>query len=163
VLLVHRLMGAPQQEPHHEYFTEDVTGDTFQCDTAVYTVTSGSVRTVVHEEASASSNEDFTVTITPQNVVTVDEAGTSTRSRVWFGGDDTTRGEQFTATQKLKIVSERGGTVDSVNLTAHVTAQPNTLSSRIFDFGTCAPPECRSRYGYLRRPTIRGGTQSCPL
>jgi hypothetical protein len=49
VLLAHRIMGAPQEEPHHQYFTEDVTGDTFQCDTAVYTVTSGTVRTVVHE------------------------------------------------------------------------------------------------------------------
>jgi hypothetical protein len=72
VLLVHRLMGAPQQEPHHEYFTEDVAGDTFQFDTAVYTVTSGTVRTVVHEGASASGNENFTVTVTPQNVVAVD-------------------------------------------------------------------------------------------
>jgi hypothetical protein len=65
-------MGAPQQEPHHEYFTEDVAGDTFQFDTAVYTVTSGTVRTVVHEGASASGNENFTVTVTPQNVVAVD-------------------------------------------------------------------------------------------
>jgi hypothetical protein len=29
VLLAHRLIGAPQEEGHHEYFTEDVTGDTF--------------------------------------------------------------------------------------------------------------------------------------
>ena len=95
-----------------EHFTENVTGDTFQCDTAGYTVTSGTVRTVVHEGASASGNENFTVTITPQNVVAVDEAGNrySIAGAVWFGGtiNDTTGGEQFTATQKLQIVSKGG-------------------------------------------------------
>jgi hypothetical protein len=128
-----------------EHFTENVTGDTFQCDTAVYTVTSGTVRTVVHEGASASGNENFTVTITSQKVVAVDEAGNqySIAGAVWFGGtiNNSTGGEQFTATQKLQIVSNGGGTIDSVNLTFHVTAQPNNFVVKDFDFGTCAPPE----------------------
>ena len=34
------------------HFTEDVTGDVFACDTAVYTVTSGTVSIVVHEGQS---------------------------------------------------------------------------------------------------------------
>jgi hypothetical protein len=128
-----------------DHFTEDVTGDTFQCDTAVYTVTSGTISTVVHEGAAASGNLNFTVTITPRKVVAVDEAGNqySIVGAVWFGGtiNANTGGEQFTATQKLQIVSKGGGTVDSVNLTFHVTAQPNNIVVKDFDFGTCAPPE----------------------
>jgi hypothetical protein len=38
-------------------------------------------------------------------------------------------------------VSKGGGTVDSVNLTFRVTAQPNNFVVKDFDFGTCAPPE----------------------
>ena len=128
-----------------DHFTEDVTGDVFQCEGAVYTVTSGTIRTVVHEGASASGNQNFTVTITPQHVVAVDEAGNqySIAGAVWFGGtiNATTGGEQFTDTEKLQIVSKGGGTVDSVNLTFHVTAQPNNIVVKDFDFGTCAPPE----------------------
>jgi len=125
--------------------TEDVTGDTFQCDTAVYTVTSGTVSIVTHEGASASGNENFTVTITPRNVVAVDEAGNqySIVGAIWFGGtiNANTGGMQFTDTDKLQIVSSGGGTVDSVNVTFHITAQPNNIVVKDFDFGTCAEPE----------------------
>jgi hypothetical protein len=95
VLLAHRIMGAPQEEPHHQYFTEDVTGDTFQCDTAVYTVTSGTVRTVVHEGPALRQRE---------------------LHRHHHAAKRGRRGGQY------------------------------SISVR-----------------YLRRPTIRGGTQSCPL
>ena len=126
-------------------FTEDVTGDTFQCDTAVYTITSGTISTVIHEGASVSGNTNFTATITPRKVVAVDEAGNqySIVGAVWFGGtiNASTGGEQFTSTQKLQIVSKGGGTVDTVNLTFHVTAQPNNIVVKDFDFGTCAAPE----------------------
>jgi hypothetical protein len=125
--------------------TEDVTGDTFQCDTAVYTVTSGTVSIVTHEGSSASGNTNFTVTITPRNVVAVDEAGNqySIAGAIWFGGtfNANTGGEQFTDTDKLQIVSSGGGTVDSVNVTFHITAQPNNIVVKDFDFGTCAEPE----------------------
>jgi len=124
---------------------EDVTGDTFQCDTAVYTVTSGTISIVVHEGATASGNQNFTVTITPRKVMAVDEAGNkySIVGAIWFGGtiNANTGGEQFTDTEKFQIVSKGGGTVDSVNLTFHVTAQPNNIVVKDFDFGTCAPPE----------------------
>ena len=125
--------------------TEDVTGDVFQCDTAVYTVTSGTISIVVHEGASASGNQNFTVTITPRKVKAVDEAGNeySIVGAIWFGGtiNANTGGEVFTDTEKFQIVSKGGGTVDSVNLTFHVTAQPNNIVVKDFDFGTCAPPE----------------------
>jgi hypothetical protein len=128
-----------------EHFTEDVTGDTIQCDTAVYTITSGTISIVAHEGESASGNLNFTVTITPRNVVAVDEAGNqySIVGAVWFGGtvNVNTGGEQFTDTEKLQIVSKGGGTVDSVNLTFHVTAQPNNIVVKDFDFGTCEAPE----------------------
>jgi hypothetical protein len=125
--------------------TEDVTGDTFQCDTAVYTITSGAISIVAHEGASAAGNQNFTVTITPRNVVAVDEAGNqyAVVGAVWFGGtiNANTGGMQFTDTDKLQIVSEGGGTVDSVNVTFHITAQPHTIVVKDFDFGTCAAPE----------------------
>jgi hypothetical protein len=128
-----------------EHFTEDVTGSTFQCDTAVYTVTSGTISFVVHEGTSASGNMNFTVTITPRNVVAVDEAGNqySIVGAEWFGGtfNANSGGEQFTVTEKLQIVSKGGGIVDSVNLTFHVTAQPNNIVVKDFDFGTCAEPQ----------------------
>jgi hypothetical protein len=78
-------------------------------------------------------------------VVAVDEAGNqySIAGAVWFGGttNANTAGEQFTSTEKLQIVSKGGGAVDSVNLTFHVTAQPNNFVIKDFDFGTCAAPE----------------------
>jgi hypothetical protein len=124
---------------------EDVTGDTFQCDTAVYTVTSGTIRIVVHEGASASGNLNFTLTATPQDVVAVDEAGNqySIVGAIWFGGtfNANTGGQQFTDTDKLQIVSQGGGTVDSVNVTFHITEQQNHVVVKDFDFGTCAAPE----------------------
>ena len=128
-----------------QHSTEDVTGDTIQCEGAVYTITSGTIRIVVHEGASAAGNLNFTLTLTPQNVVAVDEAGNqySIVGAVWFGGtvNATTGGEQFTATQKLQIVSQGGSTVDSVNLTFHATVQQNHVVIKDFNFGTCAPPE----------------------
>ena len=125
--------------------TEDVTGDTIQCGTTVYTITSGSISIWTHEGASASGNLNFTVTIAPHNVVAVDEAGNqySIVGAIWFGGtlNANTGGMQFTDTDKLQIVSAGGGTVDSVNLTFHITAQPNNIVVKDFDFGTCAEPE----------------------
>jgi hypothetical protein len=50
-------------------------------------------------------------------------------------------GEQFTDTEKLQIVSKGGRSVDSVNLTFHVTAQPNNIVVKDYDFGTCSAPE----------------------
>jgi hypothetical protein len=99
----------------------------------------------MHEGTSASGNTNFTVTITPHNVVAVDEAGNqySVVGATWVGGtfNANTGGEQFTDTEKLQIVSKGGGTVDSVNLTFHITAQPNNLVVKDFNFGTCAAPE----------------------
>jgi hypothetical protein len=126
-------------------FTEDVTGDVIACETATYTTLSGEVQIVIHEGASASGNLNFTGTITPRNVVAEDEEGNlySVRGAVWFGGtfNANTGGEVFTFTGKLRVVSMGGGgTADSVNVTFHVTAQPNNIVLKDFDFGTCEEP-----------------------
>jgi hypothetical protein len=59
---------------------------------------------------------------------------------VWFGGsmNAKTGGSAFTDTEKFQIVRQGGGTVDSVNLTTHISPNGDSFS---FDFGTCVPPE----------------------
>ena len=125
---------------------EDVTGDTIACEDTTYTIVSGQIAIVIHEGSSASGNLNFTGTLTPRNVVATDEEGNlyAVRGAFWFGGtlNANTGGEQFTFTGKLQIVSKTGGgTVDSVNITFHVTAQPNNFVLKEFDFGTCEEPE----------------------
>ena len=127
-----------------ERFTEDVTGETFVCEDATYTITSGELSLVIHEGASASGNQNFTITGTPRNVVAEDEAGNefSIVGTFWAGGafNANTGGEVFTVTDKFQIVSPGGGTADSVNATLHFTAQPNNFVVKDFDFGTCVSP-----------------------
>jgi hypothetical protein len=125
-------------------FTEDVTGDTIQCGDTVYTITSGAINVVIHEGSSASGNQNFTGTVTPSKVVAVDADGTpySVVGAFWFGAtlNANTGGFQATFTGKLQIVSKGAGTADNVNLTVHVTAQPNNFVLKDFDFGTCEEP-----------------------
>jgi hypothetical protein len=127
--------GANQPAMH---FTQDGTGDMLQCGDTTYTVVSGAMVTVVHEGQSASGNTNFTSTITPRNVVLQDQDGNlySVGGAVWFGGtfNANTGGFQGTSTDKLQIVSQGGGTVDSVNGVEHVS--PNGKEF-LFSFGTC--------------------------
>ena len=44
----------------------------------------------------------------------------------------------FTDTAKLQVVSQGSGTVDSVNVTFHVTGVSGNVKA--FDFGTCEEP-----------------------
>jgi hypothetical protein len=120
---------------------EDVTGAVFTCATTTYTIVSGSIRIVIHEDVTASGNMNVTGTLTPQDVVAKDEAGNlyDIVGAGWFGGsfNANTGGEAFTDTEKFQIVQQGGGTVGSVNLTTHISPNGNFVS---FDFGTCAPP-----------------------
>jgi hypothetical protein len=124
------------------HFVEDVTGDTLVCDSTTYTITSGSIKIVVHEGQAASGNQNFTLTITPQNVVAEDPAGNvySLRGAFWFGAAFNAQqdSEVFTATGKLQVVSQASGAVDSVNFTFHVTTVNQNVKD--FDFGTCVEP-----------------------
>jgi hypothetical protein len=126
-------------------FTEDVTGDVFECEGGTYTVTSGEIKFVIHEGESASGNTNLTGTITPRKVVAEDDAGNQYRivGALWFGetSNANTGGFQATFTGKLQIVGKGVGTADSVNVTFHITAQPNNFVLNEFDFGTCELPD----------------------
>ncbi len=116
-----------------------VTGSVFVCGANTYTITSGTVSGVTHEGSSASGNLNGTFTGTPTGVVAVDEDGNQYRivGAVWggFTFNAQTGGFQSTFTGKLQIVSQGGGTADSVNVVLHVS--PNGKINA-FNFGTCA-------------------------
>ena len=135
-------LAVPAYAAPAEHVVEDVTGDTIACESTTYTVTSGSIRIVEHADEAASGNANFTVTITPQHVVAEDPDGNiySLRGAVWFGGAfNAQQGtDVFTDTEKLQIVSQGSGTVDSVNLTFHITTVNGNVKD--FDFGTCEAP-----------------------
>jgi len=126
-----------------EHFVEDVTGDTLVCASTTYTITSGSLKIVIHEGEAASGNTNITGTITPQKVVAEDPEGNvySLRGAFWFGGASNAQQETqvFTDTAKLQVVSQGSGTVDSVNVTFHITSVNDNVKA--FDFGTCEEPE----------------------
>jgi hypothetical protein len=125
-----------------QHFEEDVTGEVLLCETANYTITSGSIKIVLHEGASASGNLNFTGTITPQQVVAVDDAGNlySIRGAEWFGFTENAQQGTFQATftGKLQVVAQGSGTTDSVNVTQHITVVNGNIKD--FDFGTCVAP-----------------------
>ncbi|MGH8944903.1 MAG: hypothetical protein ACRDVL_01995 [Acidimicrobiia bacterium] len=126
-------------------FTVPVTGEQFVCDDAVYAITSGEVQIVIHEGSAAQGNQNFTTTVTPRKVVAEDESGdpVSIVGAFWVGGafNANTGGEVFTFTDKFQILSTGGGTVGNVNVTFHVTAQPNNFVLNDFDLGNCSSPE----------------------
>jgi hypothetical protein len=134
---------APANEPA-EKITVPVTGDQFVCDDAIYTITSGEVQIVTHEGSAAQGNANFTFTLTPRKVVAEDELGNvvSIVGATWAGGafNANTGGEVFTLTDKFQLVSQGGGSVGNVNVTFHVTAQPNNFVLNDFDFGNCSSP-----------------------
>jgi hypothetical protein len=118
-----------------------VTGDVFVCGANTYTITSGTVSVVMHEGSSTSGNLNGTFTGTPKRVVAVDEDGNvySIVGAVWSGFtfNAQTGGFQTTFTGKLQIVSQGGGTADSVNVVFHISPNGDVND---FDFGTCPPP-----------------------
>jgi hypothetical protein len=125
------------------HFSEDVAGEQLVCESTMYTISAGSIKFVIHEGQAASGNQNLTGTITPQDVVVTDEAGNvySLRGAFWLGGAiNAQQGSMvFTDTGKLQVVSQGSGTVDSVNVTFHVTTVNGNVKA--FDFGTCEEPE----------------------
>ena len=125
-----------------QHFEEDVTGDVLDCGAATYTITSGSVKIVSHEGTSASGNTNFTGTVTTHQVVAVDDAGNvySIRGAEWFGATENAQQGTFQATftGKLQVVARGSGSVDSVNVTQHITSVNGNVKE--FDFGTCVAP-----------------------
>ena len=137
VLLVGMSSASANQPAMH--FTQPVAGsDPLQCGDTTYTPISGELVTVVHEGQSASGNTNFTSTITPRQVVLQDQDGNlySVAGAIWFGGtfNANTGGFQGTSTDKFQILSQGGGTVDSVNGVEHISPNGKEFS---FSFGTC--------------------------
>jgi hypothetical protein len=103
-----------------------------------YLLTSGTIDVVMHEGTSASGNLNITGTFTPNHVEAVDTVGNlySIVGAVWFGGSINSNSGTgpSTDTVKLQIVSQGGGTVDSVNLVLHFSPNGDV---NLFDFGTC--------------------------
>jgi hypothetical protein len=136
VLLVGVSSAAANQPAMH--LTQPVPSDPLQCGDTTYTPISGELATVVHEGQSASGNTNFTITITPRQVVLEDQDGNlySLAGAIWFGAtvNANTGGFQATSTDKFQIVSQGGGTVDSVNGVEHIS--PNGKEF-FFNFGTC--------------------------
>jgi hypothetical protein len=129
VLLVPLAAGAATT---HESF--DVTGFVFPCPNHTYTVTSGAIKSVMHESVDANGINHFTETDTPDNVRLVDENGNvySLRGAIWFGGR---ADEILTATHMFNIVGS-GGVSDSIRLAERFRF--GQLISR--DFGSCELP-----------------------
>jgi len=125
-----------------QHFVEDVTGDVLECDSATYTITSGSIKIVSHEGTTPSGNTNFTVTITTQRVVAVDEAGNvySIRGTEWFGATENAQQGTFQATftGQLQVVARGSGRVDNVKVMEHITFVNGNIKE--FDFGTCVAP-----------------------
>jgi hypothetical protein len=112
----------------------DVTGTVFGCPTHTYTITSGAITSVMHENVDATGTTHFTVTQTPDRVSLADENGNtySLTGAIWFGGRND---EVLTATHMLNIVG-RGGVSDSIRLVEQF--RNGQLISR--DFGSCELP-----------------------
>jgi hypothetical protein len=128
------------QPAHHN--TEDVTGDEIVCGSTVYTVTSGVLAIWTHEGASASGNENFTVTIVPMGVVLEDVDGNvySIKGAEWIGGTfNAQQGTfQFTDTDFFTILSSGGGVVGTVRAVFHMSPNGQIVD---LSFGTCELPE----------------------
>ncbi len=125
-----------------QHFEQDATGDVLDCGSVVYSITSGSIKLVLHEGTSASGNTNFTGTVTTQAVVAKDEAGNvyNVRGTEWFGATENAQQGTFQATftAQLQVVAKGSGRVDNVKVMEHITIVNGNVKE--FDFGTCAAP-----------------------
>ena len=125
-----------------QHFVQDATGDVLDCGSVVYSITSGSIKLVLHVGTSASGNTNFTDTVTTQAVVAKDAAGNvySVRGTEWFGGTANAEQGTFqdTFTGQLQVVAKGSGQVDNVKVTQHITIVNDNIKE--FDFGTCVAP-----------------------
>jgi hypothetical protein len=126
--------------------TISVVGEQFVCEDDTYTIVSGDVHFTLHEGESASGNQNFTITIAATKVEAVNTAGESFSivGAFWAGftANAKTGGFQGTTTDHFQIIGQGEGTVDSVQVTSHITFRPpDRFNVKDFNFGTCASPE----------------------
>jgi hypothetical protein len=125
--------------------TISVVGDQFVCEDDTYTIVAGDVRFTLHEGGSASGNQNFTITIAATKVQAVNSEGDSFSivGAFWAGftANANTGGFQGTTTDHFQIIGRGQGTVDSVQVTSHITfTPPDKFNLKEFNFGTCASP-----------------------
>lgn len=118
-------------------------GAVFVCETTTYTAVAGEVNGLQHETESASGNSSITGTFVASGVILEDPWGNAYRLRgaVWFGESFNAQAGTGVATftAKFQIVAPGSGTVDSVNLVFHASADGTFWAK---DAGTCElPPE----------------------
>jgi hypothetical protein len=106
-------------------------GDVFDCGDTVYTITSGTVKSVEHITEAANGNTSVTGTSTPVGVVASD--GTSTFrivGAVWFGAsfNVNTNTGPATFTAKWQIIGA-GGKADQCQ--RHLPCQPQRRRERV--------------------------------
>ncbi|HEX5504170.1 MAG TPA: hypothetical protein VFW96_16210 [Thermomicrobiales bacterium] len=122
----------------------DPTGAVFTCTTptgiVTYTITSGTVDVVMHQEFTPNGRASSTGTMTANHVFALGSDGNDVRivGADWFGGAGTEDGFVFTATSKFQLVALNGGVLGSVNETVHMS----TRTGQVFDHnvGNCTEP-----------------------
>jgi hypothetical protein len=116
-------------------------GAVFTCGTTEYTAVTGTVKFVYQENQNAAGGFEVTGTITPTGVTLQDSAGNVYKlaGAGWFGGtfNPNTNTQQFTDTEKFKIIASGGGVVGTVNTVEHLSPNGKIIG---FDFGNCTPP-----------------------
>jgi hypothetical protein len=122
--------------------TFDPTGATFPCTNGTtYTVTGGTVKSIMHFSTDGSGGGHVTGTISPTGV-TLTDGTTNTVYRLagasWFGGNFTASGN-FVATDTsfFNILGPSGGTVGRVAAVEHSSSGGTNWS---FSFGQCSAP-----------------------
>lgn len=125
-----------------QHFEEQAAGDVLECGSATYTITSGSIKIVLREGASASGNTNLTGTATTRDVVAIDAAGNvyNIRGTEAFGATSNAQQGTFQATftGQLQVVAKGSGRVDNVKVVEHITFVNGNVKE--FDFGTCVAP-----------------------
>jgi hypothetical protein len=141
-LIVALPAGAAGNAGSTQVTTFDPTGATFPCTNGTtYTVTGGTVRSIMHFSTDAAGGGHVTGTISPTGVTLTD--GTSNTvyrlaGASWFGGNFSAAGN-FVATDTafFNILGPSGGPVAKVAAVEHSSSDGANWS---FNFGQCSTP-----------------------
>ena len=121
--------------------TFDATGATFACTNGTtYTVTSGTVRSILHMSSDASGGGHVTGTISPTKV-TLSDGTTDTVYRLagasWFGGNFDSNGNFVSTDISFFNILGPTGPVAKVGAVEHSSSRGSSWS---LDFGQCSAP-----------------------
>jgi hypothetical protein len=142
-VLLTLLLGAPASALASDPAVHDeasVVGDQFVCGSTTYTITQGTVHSVMHETTNASGNTSFTFTLTPRNVVAINGATTvAIVGAFWVGATFQPKNGngQFTITAHFQLVEQGTGTIGRVQSIFHMSPNGKVTDH---DFSTCLLP-----------------------